>query len=62
MEECKFVDLGYMGYEFTCSNNWGRKANIQERLDSFLANELWKAQFVGLFVSHLPKKNLIMFL
>lgn len=45
-----------MGYDFTWSNNRGG-ANIQERLDRFFVNELWKTKFAGSFVSHLPKRK-----
>nr|CCA66036.1 hypothetical protein [Beta vulgaris subsp. vulgaris] len=57
MEECHFMDLGFVGYEFTWTNNRGGDANIQERLDRFVANDLWKIKFPGSFVSHLPKRK-----
>lgn len=40
MEDCQFMDLGFVGYEYTWSNNRGGNANIQERLDRFFANDL----------------------
>lgn len=57
VETCEFVDMGYIGYDFTWSNNRGGEANIQERLDRFLANEMWKTQYPGSFVSHLTRRK-----
>ncbi|KAL2939352.1 hypothetical protein RDABS01_000184, partial [Bienertia sinuspersici] len=57
MEECDLVDLGYMGYEYTWSNGRSGTDNIQERLDRFLANKLWRGTFPGSFVNHLPKRK-----
>lgn len=57
MEACKFMDMGFVGYEFTWSNNRGGDANIQERLDRFFVNDLWKAKFPNSFVSHVPKRK-----
>lgn len=57
MEVCQFMDLGFVGYEFTWSNNRGGEANIQERIDRFFANDLWKTRFAGSFVSHLTKRK-----
>ena len=57
VEKCQFVDMGFVGYEFTWSNNRGGEANIQERLDRFLATEAWKTKFPGSYVVHLPKRK-----
>ena len=57
VEVCQFVDMGFVGYEFTWSNNRGGDANIQERLDRFFANEVWKTKFSGSYVTHLPKRK-----
>ncbi|XP_048496581.1 uncharacterized protein LOC125495795 [Beta vulgaris subsp. vulgaris] len=57
MEACHFSDLGFVGYDFTWSNNRGGDANIQERLDRFFANNSWKDKFPGSFVSHLTKRK-----
>lgn len=57
VEACDFVDMGYIGYDFTWSNNRGGEANIQERLDRFFANDLWKQKFPGSFVTHLTKRK-----
>ena len=57
IEMCNFMDMGFVGYEFTRSNNRGGDANVQERLDRFFMNEMWKAKFPGSFVSHLTKRK-----
>ncbi|KAL2928556.1 hypothetical protein RDABS01_006569 [Bienertia sinuspersici] len=45
MEECDLVDLGHMGYEYTWSNGRSETDNIQEWLDRFLSNKLWRETF-----------------
>ena len=57
VDVCQFMDMGFVGYEFTWSNNRGGEANIQERLDRFFVNEAWKTKFPGSYVSHLPKRK-----
>ena len=57
MEVCSFIDMGFVGYEYTWSNNRGGEANIQERLDRFFVNEMWKQKFPGSYVSHLTKRK-----
>lgn len=48
------IDIGFRGNSFTWSNKRVGAANIQERLDRGLANELWKVQFPHAFIHHLP--------
>ncbi|KAL2903988.1 hypothetical protein RDABS01_002698 [Bienertia sinuspersici] len=57
MEECDLVDLGYMGYEYTWSSGRSGTDNVQERLDRFLANKLWRGTFPSSLVNHLPKRK-----
>ncbi|KAL2933509.1 Aspartate--tRNA ligase 1 cytoplasmic [Bienertia sinuspersici] len=57
VSRCELNDLGYIGHNFTWSNNREDDQNIQERLDRFLANDLWKEYFPGSFVTHLTKRR-----
>lgn len=57
VEICGFEDLGYIGHDYTWTNNRGGEDNIQERLDRFFANERWRGLFAGTFVTHLPKRK-----
>lgn len=54
---CQMLDLGYVGYDFTWSNNRGGEDNVQERLDRFMANQEWKDLFMGSYVTHLEKRK-----
>uniref|UniRef100_A0A803KPX1 Uncharacterized protein n=1 Tax=Chenopodium quinoa TaxID=63459 RepID=A0A803KPX1_CHEQI len=45
IDYCHLEDLGYVGHNFTWSNNRGGAENIQERLDRFLANRAWRDLF-----------------
>ncbi|XP_070038612.1 uncharacterized protein [Nicotiana tomentosiformis] len=56
INNCRLVDLGYMGCKYTWSNHRKRrKGLIMKRLDRFLANEEWLNLFPGSSVTHLPK-------
>ena len=57
VERCGLIDLGFVGYDYTWSNNQGGEDNIQERLDRCLATMEWKNMFQGAFVSHLGKRK-----
>lgn len=52
LEECKLDDLGFSGPKLTWDNRREEEANIQERLDRFVANEGWCAHFVNRRVFH----------
>ncbi|XP_021716609.1 uncharacterized protein LOC110684459 [Chenopodium quinoa] len=54
---CELEDLGFIGHDFTWSNNRGGEESIQERLDRFLANRTWRDAFQGSFVTHLTKRK-----
>lgn len=47
------IDLGFMGYPYTWSNQRAGKANIQERLDRFFGNADWRHNFPHASVQHL---------
>ncbi|KAL2926353.1 hypothetical protein RDABS01_011626 [Bienertia sinuspersici] len=57
IESCHMMDLGFNGHEFTWTNNRAGDHNVQERLDRFLANQLWKDLFLGSFVTHLSRRR-----
>ncbi|XP_021726600.1 uncharacterized protein LOC110693734 [Chenopodium quinoa] len=57
VDRCQLEDLGFIGHEFTWTNNQGGPKNIQERLDRFLANHAWREVFMGSFVTHLTKRR-----
>ncbi|TXG67033.1 hypothetical protein EZV62_008308 [Acer yangbiense] len=54
VNDCDLVDLGFSGSMFTWNNKRDGKANIQERLDRFLANSKWKDRFVNSRLSGKP--------
>ena len=58
VRDCNFEDLGYIGHDYTWTNNRGGEQNIQERLDRFLATPAWREKFPGTFVTHLSKRKL----
>lgn len=45
IQVCNLLYLGYVGHDFTWTNNHGREKNLQERLDRYLANQQWKNLF-----------------
>uniref|UniRef100_A0A803MWZ9 Uncharacterized protein n=1 Tax=Chenopodium quinoa TaxID=63459 RepID=A0A803MWZ9_CHEQI len=57
IDVCELEDIGYVGHDYTWTNNRDEEKNVQERLDRFLANNEWRNFFVGSFVSHLSKRN-----
>lgn len=57
VEKCELRDMGFVGHEYTWSNNQPCENNIQERLDRFLGCDNWKNLFPGSFVSYLSKRK-----
>uniref|UniRef100_A0A803LLP6 CCHC-type domain-containing protein n=1 Tax=Chenopodium quinoa TaxID=63459 RepID=A0A803LLP6_CHEQI len=57
VDRCQLEDLGFIGHEFTWTNNQGGPKNIQERLDRFLANHAWREVFMGSFEMWLRDEN-----
>lgn len=47
------IDLGFMGYPYTSSNQRVEIVNIQEHLDRFLGNADWRLNFPHASVQHL---------
>lgn len=54
LNDCKLMDLGFLGPKFTWSNK-RKHAPIHERLDRGCANDLWFAKFPNSSIHHLPK-------
>ncbi|XP_050259968.1 uncharacterized protein LOC126705053 [Quercus robur] len=53
IDECSFMDLGYVGLNFTCSKHFANGNSIWERLDRGLATNGWFLKFPGSKVYHL---------
>ena len=52
IDECGFMDLGYVGTHFTQSKHFMDGNSIRERLDYSLANNSWFMKFPGSIVNH----------
>ena len=53
IDECGFMDLGYVGSKFTWARHFENGSSIWERLDRGLATNSWFLQFPGTKVHHL---------
>ncbi|XP_075674998.1 uncharacterized protein LOC142644227 [Castanea sativa] len=53
VDECGFLDLGFVGTCFTWSKDFDDGHSISKRLDRGLANNPWFMKFPGSFVHHL---------
>lgn len=53
IDECGFMDLGYMSTNFTWSKHFEDGHSIWERLDKALATSNWLLRFLGTRVTHL---------
>ena len=53
IDECSFMDLGYVGPKFTWSKHFANGNSIWERLDRGLATNGWFLKFLGSKVYHL---------
>lgn len=45
VKDCKLEDVGYKGHPFTWSNRRFGPHYIEERLDRFMCNQEWRAEF-----------------
>ena len=54
IDECGFMDLGFIGPNFTWAKHYNDGHSIWERLDRGLASNLWFLRFLGTQVHHLP--------
>ncbi|XP_042988712.1 uncharacterized protein LOC122316247 [Carya illinoinensis] len=52
LDDCSFVDLGFMGPPFTWCNKRDVQHTVSERLDRYLANQGWIDWFPGFRVVH----------
>ena len=53
LDECRFLDLGFVGSRFTWSKHFADDHSIWERLDRGVANANWFLKFLGTNVHHL---------
>ena len=53
LDECGFLDLGYVGNRFTWSKHFVDGHSIWERLDRGVVNASWFLKFQGTIVHHL---------
>ena len=53
IDECSFMDLGFVGSKFTWARHFEDGRSIWERLDRGLANNGWFLKFPGARVHHL---------
>ena len=53
LDECRFLDLGFVGSRFTWSKHFADSHSIWERLDWGVANANWFLKFLGTNVHHL---------
>ena len=53
LDECGFMDLGYIGPKFTWARHFDNGNSIWERLDRGLATNDWFLKFPGTMVHHL---------
>ena len=54
IDECVFMDLGFIGPNFTWSKHYTGGHSIWERLDRGLATNQWFMKYPGTQVFHLP--------
>ena len=52
VDECGFLDLGFVGPQFTWSKHYATGHSVWERLDRGLANYEWLTKFAGARVHH----------
>ena len=53
IDECRFMDLGYVGLKFTWSRHFNTSISMWERLDRGLAMNSWFLKFLSSRVHHL---------
>lgn len=53
LDECEFMDLGFVGSWFTWSKHFVDGHSIWERLNCGLANNPWFTKFLGTIATHL---------
>ena len=53
VDECGFIDLGFLGHQFTWQKHFSSGHSLWERLDQALATNDWLVIFVGTKIQHL---------
>ena len=52
IDDCGFMDLGFVGPKFTWSRHYENRSSIWERLDQGLVTNTWFLKFLGSKVHH----------
>lgn len=57
IEDCDFIDLGFLGTKLSWTIMRPGGENIMERLDMTFCNQAWNEKFPATSLSHLPRTH-----
>ena len=57
IDECGFMDLGFVGSKFTCARHFDDGYSVRLRLDRCLATNSWFHKFLGTRIHHLQSMS-----